>query len=502
MVQALPVGRLIQVGVTLTPAGARSQSLSQLLCLSILSTIDQSERYRTYSSLSDVGVDFGTNTDEYIVAQRWFGQKPQPHSIMFGRWCKTQAIGGIKGSPISATSSNLNVATWQAITAGSFAYQVDGGTLANVTGLNFSTALDLNGVAAIIGTAITASATCKWDAARRRFVIESRTLGTTSSISTLSAAGSGTDISGRLNMQTANMLQGGYQYQGIAAEGQGTVYNYFDSNFGQQWYGLVSTACNDANANGFAQSVEASTNKHIYCYTSLDATILLSPTIDTTSIAVQLQALGITRTMLQYSSTDKYAGVAALSKLLSVDYGGNNSVIDLMYKGEVLVVPENLNTTQVNNLEGKGCNVFVQYDNGTAIFEPGQMPLPGLFADQITDTDALAVAVMTRLYNVLYTNPKKLPQTDPGVHVLVTNIEDVCTQFVTNGTLAPGQWNSAGFGALSEGDNLPKGFYVFAPLVANQDPALRAARISPSLQCAVKLAGSIHDVVLSIVVNQ
>ena len=130
------------------------------------------------------------------------------------------------------------------------------------------------------------------------------------------------------------------------------------------------------------------------------------------------------------------------------------------------------------------------------------MVCSGQFIDTITDTDWLAVDIMTSVYNLLYTSPTKVPQTDPGTHLLVTVIESVLSQAVINGTLAPGQWNSAGFGTLSEFDYLPKGFYVYAPPVATQNPSDRAARKSVPIQVAAKLAGAIHDVAITVTVNQ
>jgi len=145
--------------------------------------------------------------------------------------------------------------------------------------------------------------------------------------------------------------------------------------------------------------------------------------------------------------------------------------------------------------------VYVAYDNDTTIIEPGKVA-SGQFIDTITDVDWFVSDLQTTLFNVLYTSPTKIPQTDAGNHVLLTNIEQVCGQAITNGTGAPGQWNSAGFGTLNQGDFLPKGFYVYAPPISSQSQADRAARISVPFQVALKLAGAIHDVVVGVVVNQ
>jgi hypothetical protein len=78
----------------------------------------------------------------------------------------------------------------------------------------------------------------------------------------------------------------------------------------------------------------------------------------------------------------------------------------------------------------------------------------------------------------------------------------VCAQAVVNGLLAPGTWTQAGFGSLNQGDYLSKGFYVYAPPIALQNPADRAARKSVTFQVAAKLAGAIHTVNVLVNINR
>jgi hypothetical protein len=149
----------------------------------------------------------------------------------------------------------------------------------------------------------------------------------------------------------------------------------------------------------------------------------------------------------------------------------------------------------------KNCNVFVAYNNNTAIIQAGVV-CSGDFLDIITGTDWLALDIQTVLYNLLYTSNTKIPQTDAGNHVLVTGMESVLSQAVTNGLLAPGVWGAGGFGALNQNDFMPKGFYVYAPPVSSQSAADRSARKSVLFQIAAKLAGAIHTVNVLINVNR
>lgn len=490
----LPVSNLIHVSVNLTPAGAQGQDLSTLLVMGTSNVIDNVERMRSYSRIEDVAADFGTSAEEYLSAVLWFEQVPQPSSLLIGRWVDAASTGGLKGATLSAANQVMSV--WTAITAGSFTFTKDAGSAQNITGLNFSAAANLNAVAAIIQAALS-GVTVVWNSVYARFEMTSTTTGATSAISFLTTAPSGTDISGTLGMRSTS--SGAYRFLGQVAESALDAVTLMALTFGQQWYAVVVPSAIDDDHLEIAPFIEASNTKHFYGITTQEAGVLSS--VSTTDIAYVLEALGYKKTMVQYSSSNAYAVVSALARILTTNYQGNSTVITLMYKQEPGIVAENINTTQVNALQAKNCNVFAAYDNNTAILQPG-VTCSGIFVDIVLGTDWLAVDLIRNLYNLLYTSTTKIPQTDAGTHLLVTTCESVLSQAVINGLLAPGVWNAGGFGQLSMGDYLAKGFYVYAPSVDSQDPADRAARISVPIQIAAKLAGAVHEVVVAVLVNQ
>lgn len=494
MAQSLPISRLINVGVQLTPQGAQAQNLSTLLILGTSTIIDSVERYRDYDDLAGVAADFGTSAAEYLAASLWFGQSPQPTTLKIGRWINAASAGGLRLAPRSAAQQTLSL--WTAVVNGAFTYARNGGAATTVSGLNFSGATNLNGVASII-TAALAGAVCVWNATYQRFEITSVALGTTSAISFLTAPGAGTDISSMLGGLAAS--SGAYTFPGLAAESAVAAVTLFDDNYGQAWYAATLIGASDSDHLLVAAYLEASNAKHIYGITTQAAGVLVPAT--TSDIASQLKALDYNKTMVQYSSANPYAVISALARILTTDYSGSNTVITLMYKQQPGIVAEALNATQANSLRDKNCNAFVAYNNDTAILQTGVMT-SGEFADVITSTDWLATAIQTGLYNLLYTSRTKVPQTDQGTAMMITVTESICSQAVTNGMLAPGVWNSGGFGVLEQGDYLSKGFYVYAQPLAAQNPAARAARHSVPLQVAVKLAGAIHDISVSVSVNQ
>ena len=491
---SLSISRLIKVDVVLTPSAAQAQSLSDLLVLGSSDVIDVVERIRLYGSLSAVATDFGTTAPEYEAAVAWFGQSPQPTQLYIGRWAETATAGKLIGATLS--TAEQAIAVWNAVTNGSFGIAIDGAAAVQISALDFSADTNLNGVASTISAALT-GATCTWDATYSRFVFTSATTGAASSVSFLTAGTVGTDISGMLGGLATS--SGAYVADGIAAESALDAVTLFDANYGRKWYGIEVAGAQDTDYTAIAAYVEAATNKHVQGVTTQEAGVLSSVT--STDIASLLQAGNYTRSLTQYSSSNAYAVGSMLGRILTTNYNANSSVITLMYKQEPGVTAETLNDTQMSALEGKNCNVFVEYDNQTAIIEKGVMA-SGDFVDVITGLDWFAVTLQTALYNTLYTSATKIPQTDAGNHILSTVIEKTCNQALANGLLGPGQWNNAGFGSLAQGDFLPKGYYIYAPPISSQTQADREARKSVPFQIALKLAGAIQTIDVIVNVNR
>lgn len=490
----LPISRLINVAVNLNPQAAQAQSLSSLLILGTSTIIDVVTRKRTYSTLAAVAADFGTSAEEYLAAALWFAQAPQPTSIQIGRWAKTAAAGQLYCAPRSIAQQALSV--WNAITDGAFKVQIDGGSLQSLIGLNFSAVTNMNGVASVINAVLT-GATVAWNATLGCFIFTSATTGASSVVSFLTAgAGGHTDISGTLGGLVSS--SGAYQSNGIVAESAVACVTNFDNLFSQQWYAVVIPSAVDADHQAVAAFIEATTTKHVYGVNTQEAGVLVAG--DTADIAYLLKTSGYKKTVVQYSSSSAYAVCSLLGRILTTDYTQNNSTITLMYKQEPSVTAELLSTTQIDALEAKNCNVFVAYNNNTAIIEKGVMS-SGDYVDEILGVDWLCTAIQTALFNVLYTSTTKIPQTDAGQHILDTTVAAVCSQAVTNGLIGPGTWTSGGFGSLSTGDYMPTGFYVYSAPLAQQNSAARAARKSSPIQAAAKMAGAIHQVDILVNVN-
>ncbi len=491
---ALSVSDVVNVQIVMSPIAAALRNFGAMLIAGSSAVIDTTERIRQYSGLTGVANDFPLTAPEYQAAALFFGQTPQPSLLYIGRWAQTATSGVLHGAVLSAAAQAL--ANFTAVTNGGMKISVDG-SLKTLSAINLSGATNLNGVASLITTALAGAAVVTWNASYGRFDVTSATTGTTSAVLFATAPASGTDISALLGL---NSGQGGTQVSGIAAESLASGVATLALN--NSWYGLsvAATGVQLSDHMAVAAYIEGASPSRVYGITSQDPACL-DPT-QTSDVASQMQALGYNRTCVQYSSSSPYAICSLIGRAFTVDFTANRSTITLKFKQEPGVAAESLNETQAATLKAKNCNVFVNYNNNTAIIQEGVMS-GGWFFDERHGLDWLQNAAQTAVWNALYGSQTKIPQTDEGVNQLVTALEhDALIPSVDNGLLAPGLWTGPAIGAIQPGQALIKGYYVYTPLVASQSAADRAARKAPTLQVAAKLAGAIHSVNVIINVNR
>jgi hypothetical protein len=492
MSSTLSVQDLIQAQVLLSPTAAPTQTFGTLLILGSSAVIDVVQRYRPYSTLLGVEADFGTATPEALAAIAFYSQSPQPVNCLVGRWAQLATSGLLHGATLSATQQTLS--SFTAIVSGGMNLTIDG-TLVALTGLNFSSAMNLNGVAALLTTALGVHGTSTWNASLNRFEFVSASSGITSSVSVGSPPATGVDISGLVG----SVL--GMPVAGIAAETFAAAVAALAAAT-NAWYGVTpasATPPTDTDLLATASFIEALNPRRFFAVTTQESGAWSSTS--TTDFAALAQAAGYTHTAPQFSSTSPYAAASLFGRQASVNFAANNSTITLMYKQQPTITPESLTEGQAAALKAKNCNVFANYSNSTAIVQWGTVA-SGLYIDTIVGTDWLQNALQTALFNVLYTSTTKAPQTDAGVNMLVTAADVVLAQALSNGLIAPGVWLGPPIGAIVTGQTLPKGFYVYAPPVATQTLAQLAARAAPPLQICIKLGGAIHTASLLINVSQ
>lgn len=493
----LTVDDVINVSVTLQPRAVPLRNFGSFLIIGpTANVITTGERLRQYADINGVLADFTNTSPEYFAAVLFFSQNPRPAILYIGKWALTATAATLLGGV--PTSPNQVVSGWTGVTTGSMKVTVDG-VLKTLSALNFSAAVSMNNVAGIIQTALGGGITCVWNANYKRFEIRSSTTGAASTISYADVTGSGVDISAKAGLS----LVGGASVpvNGIIAESPLaalTALSIYGAWYGCEFAPAVSTDITDNQYIACAGFIEASSPNRIMAITT-QAAASLDPT-QTGDLGSQLSALGYNRTFMQYSGNSLWASGSAFARAFTVNFEGNNTTLTLKFKQEPGVLPEVLNETQAAALKAKHINVFVEYANGVAILQEGVMA-SGAFFDTVHGTDWLQNRVQTDVFNALFQSPTKLPQTDPGMHVIATVIENGLSKGVDNGLIAPGVWNGPPIGNLQTGQYLSKGFYLYVPAVATQDQADRDQRIAVPMQAAIKLAGAVHSASVVISVN-
>lgn len=503
MSQGLSVSRLIEVGVSLSAAGAQFFNFNSLLIMGESTVIHANERIRSYNSLEDVVNDFGTTVPEYFAAQRFFGQSPQPTQLYIGRWLQSATPGLLVGHALTRTQQALS--NFTAVSSGGFKITINGGSAVNVPSINLSGATTLPGVATLITAALaTASvaATCGWNAAQNQFVFVTSLTGPTASIAVLTPPTSGTDISPLLGCDAGSNPN---PVPGFASETSIQAVQALDA-LSTQWFAFSDDACPDivdAGHEAIAAYFEASARPHIYGFTVGEAAA--TDSTQSTDIGSVLQAGGYKRTHVFWSNVSSYSACGAFGDLLTTNLAGSNTMPTVAYKQIIGEQPATLTDNQASVLDSKGYNYFAAYDNGVSIITNGWCVCSSpeanqVFIDEIFGALALANAIQTNYFNLLLTLPK-LPQTDAGSHLGANAIEAALIMYVTNGYLAAGTWNAGGFGQLATGQFLPKGYYIYTPPIASQAQPSRVARQSVAYQIAAKTAGAIQSANIALTIN-
>lgn len=482
----LPVSDVVNVQIVMSPRAATLRDFGATLIIGTSDVIDVETRIRSYSSteLPDIAAQFGATAPEYLAAVAFFSQSPAPGEVQIGRWAKAATAGQISGSIL--TVAQQEITNFQSITAGAFDVTIDG-SVVNVTAVDLQAQSNLNGVASQVTAALGGKGTCIWNG--QQFIIKSATTGTSSTVSTVTD----TELS-----QVLGLDKGTTVVAGAAAETLVEAINAFIDR--PSWYmAFLAAEYEDADAMAASAVIEAASPSRVIAYTLSD-TAELNPN-QTSSLGYQLKNAGYNHTITAYSSTNPAAAASILGRMATVNFLGSNTTITLKFKQCPGVTAENLMTSQANALRENNVNVFVAYDNATAILQEGTMA-GGWFIDERHGLDWLQNYVQTAVWNLLYTSTTKVGQDDEGSTQLVATVTEALEQGVRNNLISPGVWQADGFGALKTGDTLSTGFYVYIQPLEEQSAAEREARKAPPIQCAVKLTGAIHFVDVTINVNR
>lgn len=224
-----------------------------------------------------------------------------------------------------------------------------------------------------------------------------------------------------------------------------------------------------------------------------------------TSTLKPLIEAGLTSTFVLYLSGVEDGGasaaVSALALLCSINFDATNSIINLKFKDMPGVpIDTSIDDSAAANLTGQGVNYFTYFGTKRMLAE-GWMLGATMWADERIGLDWLKNELQTETFNGLASLPN-IPLSDEGVAIVISYADKAMKKAVRNGLVGKGVWDGVGVGAVSTGDYLENGYYIYADSVSTLSADDRKARKCPPLKILAHLAGSINSVDITVNTNR
>lgn len=391
-----------------------------------------------FTNADDVGVYFGTNSEEYARAVMYFGWISKigtvAPKISFAFWAEAATAPTLYGAPGAYV-----LATFTAISSGGFILTM-GGSAQTVSGLNLSSAGSLAAVATDLQAAIRAktgggtlftAATVTYDSTRACFDVVGGTTGAGNIA--IAAAPSGTDLAGPLGWLAANAILS----PGVAAQSitQLLIANTnADNNFGS--FAFTNSAGLDQ-----AQVVEAATwnnaQNNMYMYS-----VGVSAANSAAYSAALLALSGVSVTLSPI--TTEYPEQIPMMILAATDYTRVNAVQNYMFQENFLVTPSVTTDADADTYDAIRVNYYGQTQTAGVLrqfYQRGYMMggsnVPtdqNTYANEIWFKDDATQNIMSLLL--------ALPQVaanSGGAMLLYTTIQSTIVTAVANGTISVGK---------------------------------------------------------------
>ncbi len=486
----LPSSNIINVTITDTPSGLTEKNVNSL-ALFTTERPSNLNPFGIYISASQVATDFGTNSVTAQMANAVFSQTP---NILSGDGRLViiplkNAVSATRGQVVTPDIS-ANLASIIAVTSGDLKVTING-VASNLTGLDFTGCTTLVDIAAILqanllDVTVTANTTA--------ITMKSKKVGSTSTV-TLGAVsgGTGTALNGAGYLNAA----GSTSTSGANSSGE-TILNAISRTDGLVGYVPVMTNLDleDNAILAVAAGIQAM-DKMFLQHASSSQDIL---GIATTVSAAEEKKTRILTYLTGVAEANLYKA-AYCGRGFSVNFNGSNTVSTMNLKSLSTISPD-LGITQTLYVQAgnAGTDLYVSYDGVSSVFSTGGND----FFDNPYCDLALKFALETAGFNFLRQTNTKVPQTEQGMNGLKSAYAQVLEQFIRNGAIAPGEWNSSetfGDPEIFKNNVRTRGYYIYSLPVAQQSAAERNAREAPLVQIAVKRAGAIHTSDVLVLVN-
>lgn len=486
----LPIQNVINVTISAVPSGLTTPNVNSL-ALFTTETPNNSNPYGIYVSSDQVAADYGTASVTAAMANNVFAQIPNVLSGG-GQLVVVPMQSAVSATPASFATPDIsgNITLFQAVANGSLNVTIDG-VLSTLTGLNFTQVTGLAGIAAVLQTALPNGTVTVLS---NSIKITSNKVGSVNSTLVVASGSGGTDIYGTNYLKGASATTSA----GVNSSGE-TILAAIARAAPQVFFCGLMTNLNleDTAIATAASGIQSQDRMWIHHGAS---------TADIAGIATTISQASDTHTRIFVYTLGGQAGSnlaksAYAGRAFSTDFTGSATSQTMNLKSLANVLPDpNITQTLYVNANTAGADLYVSYQGVPAVYSTGG----DNFFDNVYQDLALKFALETAGFNYLRTTNTKVPQTEAGMNGLKSAYSLVMEQFVVNGSLAPGQWNSSqtfGDPAIFNNNVLTRGYYVYSTPVALQTVSDRNARKAPLCQIAAKRAGAIHTSNVIVIVN-
>ena len=477
----VPPSYTVNVSIAATPTGLADYNTNSIAIF----TNDPagfSESYQAYMTPNAVSTDFGSDSLTYAMANALF--TPVPNFRTGGGMLYIFPFKGVNATAGTLTTADIsaNITNFKEVTNGVLNLTIDG-TVTQVTGLDFSSVKTLADIVTVLQNQ---NLDVYIEATETAIKFTSKRFGTDAAVTMAEASepGDATDLYGATYFNGATATP----TTGTNASGQ-TLAEAVAAAQQQVYFGGVLTTqyCDNATVQANAAAIKALDCDYFEVMTSMK---------NIAELGADIKAAGLGKTrLLELSNGAKEAKVAIATYATiakSVNWDGSNTANTMNLKTLTGCLPDNgLSDTYVLSAQTNGVDIYANTGGLSVVYSNDQNG----FTDDIEFKLWLKKAIEVAGFNYLRQTTTKIPQTESGMTGLKNAYEQVCTQAVTNGSVAPGVWNgSVPFGEPeSFKRNIEEsGYYVYSMPIALQSQADREARRAPVVQIAVKCASAIH----------
>ncbi len=482
----LDLSNIVNVSLTGVPKGLSNVNMNSVgfLTNEIPSNIDT---FRIYLNSRDVATDYGSNSETFKMANALFSQSPNILSGG-GRLVIAPMIAAVKATSGKWVTPDIsaNLAALIAVSNGDLRVTVDAVNY-DLTGINLTGCTTLADIVVILqrklpNAIITSNSTT--------ITITSKKVGTTSTVVALALpAGTGTDLSVAGLLHTAT----GVETNGVNSSGETLAAALLRVSALVQFVGWFT----NLEIEDTVYLATAAANQPL-------GKIFVHSSVSTADIAGICSSIGAasyfnTKCLLYTSNltTSNLLRAAYVGRACSVNFSGSNT-FSVMFLKNLVGLSADDGITQTIYDAAKAAGVDTYDDFGIAGMSCNRYGSTGLYFDEVYGDLWLQFALQIAGFNALATTSTKVPQTEKGMTYLKSVIVTILKQGVTVGYIGVGlQWNSSqtfGDPETLKASITAVGYFVYSLPISQQSQNDREARISPTIQIAIKRAGATQHV--------